>query len=277
MFTRHLAAAVMAVVALASTGCASTVEPDPAPPVPAVEGLFDAGGYSLYLACQGSGSPTVLYFHGSAFEPNSSSRGSAGVLPELIRGSHRICVYDRLGVGDSDDRPDLNTGLDAVDGIHQALESAGAKGPYVLLGASFGGLVAYIYAKAYPEQVSGLLLLDASFPDDLTLDPLLPREERFDATDWSQSDENISQLIAYSEALAMRGNEPDIPVTYLRATPQTWTLGFADYDAAILETQEAYVDSFPQGLLIEVESDHYMESDVPEQIVTELDALIDRI
>ena len=61
----------------------------------------------------------------------------------------------------------------------------------------------------------------------------------------------------------MRGGEPDIPVTYLRATPETWTLGLPAYDAVILNTQEAYVASFPQGVFKEVESPHYMEASVP--------------
>jgi pimeloyl-ACP methyl ester carboxylesterase len=49
------------------------------------------------------------------------------------------------------------------------------KPPYVLLGASFGGLVAYIYAVTYPKEVTGMVLLDAAFPDELALEGCFPR------------------------------------------------------------------------------------------------------
>ena len=56
---------------------------------------------------------------------SGASMHSASSLPALIRDDYRICVYDRLGVGGSDDRPDLTTGTEAVRGLDALLEAAG--------------------------------------------------------------------------------------------------------------------------------------------------------
>jgi pimeloyl-ACP methyl ester carboxylesterase len=214
-----------------------------------------------------------VYFHGSDFEPGDASSSSAASLPALIRDEHRFCAYDRVNVGRSDDRPEIVTGTEAVRGLHELLKAAGVEPPYVLLGASFGGLIAYEYLMTYSDEVDGMLLLDAAFPDELTLERFFPVEDRLENVDWSESEEKLNQFLVYEETMAMRGNEPEIPVTYLRAIPETWTLGIADYDAVILDTQAAYVESFPDGVLKEAESPHYMEAAVPERIVEELESI----
>jgi hypothetical protein len=44
------------------------------------------------------------------------------------------------------------------------LRAAGLSPPYLLLGHSLGGLYQYVYAKRYPEEVAGLVLLDPTHP-----------------------------------------------------------------------------------------------------------------
>jgi len=51
--------------------------------------------------------------------------------------------------------------MDGVDDLRHALESAGIPPPYLLAGHSFGGLLAGMYARAYPQEVAGLALIDA--------------------------------------------------------------------------------------------------------------------
>jgi pimeloyl-ACP methyl ester carboxylesterase len=93
--------------------------------------------------------------------------GSSGLIPGYLRDRAQVCIYDRTNVGFSDPLPGPLSGNDAVRDLHRLLSAAHIRGPYVLLGRSFGGLIAVMYAATYPEDVSGIVLLDAPLPDDV--------------------------------------------------------------------------------------------------------------
>jgi pimeloyl-ACP methyl ester carboxylesterase len=129
------------------------------------------GGRRVYLECHGSGSPTVI------FESGLRSRGDiwtwseegdgTGVLPRVSPFT-RACTYDRPGtlahfpyVSRSEPVPMPRSTGDAAIELHELLATAGVPGPYVLVGASTGGLIAREYASLYPAEVSGLVLVDA--------------------------------------------------------------------------------------------------------------------
>ena len=239
-----------------------------------VEGLFDVGGHRLFMRCEGTGSPTIVYFHGYIWDGDFGGSASAMSLPRKIAEKYRFCAYDRANLGRSDDLPGPLSGESAVRDLHVVLELAGIEPPYVLLGASFGGLLAYQYALMYPDQVVGMLLLDAAFPDEVSLEHLFPPEERFTHDEWMEGEEGLDQLSVYEATYAMRGNEPDIPVTYLLATPSTWPLGNPAYDEVIHQAMADYVARFSPGEIIEVPSEHWMENDVPDEIVAQLEVLV---
>jgi pimeloyl-ACP methyl ester carboxylesterase len=242
-----------------------------------VEGLFDVGGHRPFLRCDGAGSPTVVYPHGYIWDGDFGGSASAMALPGLVSDTYRFCAYDRTNLGRSDALPGPLSGEGAVRDLRVLLEVAGIEPPYVLLGASFGGLLADQYALMYPDQVAGMLPLDAAFPDELPLEALFPAEERLTHHEWRDGEEGLDQLPVYAATYAMRGNEPAIPVTYLLATPSTWPLGNPAYDAAIHRAMADYVARFSPGEIVAVPSQHWMEADVPEAIVEHLDALIARI
>jgi pimeloyl-ACP methyl ester carboxylesterase len=73
----------------------------------------------------------------------------------------QVCSYDRAGYGWSDAAATPRNGMDAVDDLRCALDAAGIPSPYLLAGHSFGGLLAAMYARAYPNEVAGLALIDA--------------------------------------------------------------------------------------------------------------------
>jgi pimeloyl-ACP methyl ester carboxylesterase len=129
------------------------------------------GGRHLYLECHGSGYPTVI------FESGLRSRGDiwwwsregvgTGVLPRVAPFTH-ACIYDRPGtlahfpyVSRSDPAPMPRSTGEAVSDLHALLWTAGVPGPYVMVGASTGGLIVRQYAALYPAEVSGLVLVDA--------------------------------------------------------------------------------------------------------------------
>ena len=87
-----------------------------------------------------------------------------------------MCNYDRPGTVHvvPDPRPPYNrstpvpqptTTQNAVWDLHALLEAAHVPGPYVLVGHSYGGLVARLYAHTYPAQVKGMVLVDSFSPE----------------------------------------------------------------------------------------------------------------
>jgi pimeloyl-ACP methyl ester carboxylesterase len=127
----------------------------------AIEGSFEVGGHKLHLRCEGtgsSGSPTIVYLHGLGGDGSDSN----SITP--LASQTRVCTYDRLNVGRSDRDPGRHTGTDSVADLHALLAAAGVPGPYLLVGFSFGGLLAIMYAATYPDQVMGWSAWTAACP-----------------------------------------------------------------------------------------------------------------
>ncbi|MEN6337989.1 MAG: alpha/beta fold hydrolase, partial [Phycisphaerales bacterium] len=117
----------------------------------------DIGDCKLYCEQEGQGTPLVLLHGGPGathhyFHP-FFSRAS---------GFARVVYYDQRGCGLSDFEPGKGYCLDqAVDDL-DALRRALGVDKWVVLGHSYGGLLAQCYAMKYPEHVKGLVLLCAS-------------------------------------------------------------------------------------------------------------------
>jgi pimeloyl-ACP methyl ester carboxylesterase len=141
-----------------STGPAAFVKPE------APGRLIDVGGRRLHILCKGvAAGPTVIFEAGlSQFTANSSF----SVAQDAISPFARVCSYDRAGLGWSDPAPQGWTQAGMVADLHALLAAAGEPGPYVIVAHSMGGLVARTYARTYPNDVAGLILLDATSDED---------------------------------------------------------------------------------------------------------------
>jgi pimeloyl-ACP methyl ester carboxylesterase len=140
-------------------------------------GLVDVGGRNLYLECRGTGSPTVVlvaggrssarYWTDDLLQPEAPR---TMVLP-AVAASTRVCAYDRPGTyaeidgeivpSRSDAVAQPRTSPELVAELHALLQAAEVPGPYVLAGHSMGGFMARLYAATYPDEVVGLVLVDA--------------------------------------------------------------------------------------------------------------------
>jgi pimeloyl-ACP methyl ester carboxylesterase len=124
---------------------------------PAPGRLIDVGGRRLHLFCIGSGQPTVILMAGgSAF-----SIDWALIQPRLAD-STRVCSWDRAGLGWSEPGPADETVEQTTSDLHTALANAGERGPFILVGASVGGIFIQAYQRAHPEQVAGLVFSNSS-------------------------------------------------------------------------------------------------------------------
>jgi pimeloyl-ACP methyl ester carboxylesterase len=126
--------------------------------VPTMPGRLVAtdAGHKLHLWCTGEGSPTVILLTGGG----SFSIDWADVQPAIAPNT-RVCSYDRAGYAWSDPGPaPRGLGTSAAE-LHQVLARAGVRPPYLLVGSSWGGLIARVFAHAHSDEVAGVVLVDA--------------------------------------------------------------------------------------------------------------------
>jgi pimeloyl-ACP methyl ester carboxylesterase len=122
----------------------------------------DLGGRRLHLNSTGSGTPTVIIENGSG----GFSIDWALVQPEVAKFT-RVCTYDRAGHAWSEAGPARGAIEQTVDDLHHLLRKADIRPPYVLVGASLGGIYTRAYQRRYPDQVVGLVLVDPTSDEGL--------------------------------------------------------------------------------------------------------------
>lgn len=124
---------------------------------PPIGNLIDIGGYRLHINCTGKGKITVVLISGSlGFSFDWT------LVQEKLSKETKICSYDRPGLAWSDIGPMPHTLAQDVYELHKLLKAANIRPPYILAGQSIGGLIARKYAKEYPDEVNGIVLVDAT-------------------------------------------------------------------------------------------------------------------
>ncbi len=145
--------------------------------------LVDVGGYQLHIQCVGTGSPTVVF---------DAGRGSTSLDWSLVQTAlgqtTQVCAYDRAGLGWSDSSPHPRTPGHGARELHRLLANAGIEGPFVLVGHSLAGRYVRMFTLLYPEQVAGIVLVDAL--SEYVDERMSPSEEQA-AQDAEESQNNI--------------------------------------------------------------------------------------
>ncbi len=116
----------------------------------------DAGGHLLHIHVMGKGKPVVVFENGSA----DFSFIWDLVQPEIAKTTMTVS-YDRAGYAWSAPGPFPRTGRQIAYELHTALHNAGIKGPYIMVGQSYGGFLVRYFARYYRKEVVGLVLVDA--------------------------------------------------------------------------------------------------------------------
>ncbi len=122
--------------------------------------LVNVNGRKMHIDCIGEGSPTVILDSGLGDAYVSWRK----VQPEIAKFT-RVCSYDRAGLGYSESSSGPRTSSAMAEELHSLLQTAGIAPPYVLVGHSMAGYDVRLYASLYRNEEAGMVLVDASHPD----------------------------------------------------------------------------------------------------------------
>jgi len=126
---------------------------------PAVPGkLVDLGGHRLHVNCVGKGTPTVVVENGLG-----DFSFDWILVQRKVATFTRICTYDRAGYAWSDAGPKPRTFAQINLELRDGLAKLGERGPFVLVGHSYGGPVVRNFAATYAGETAGIVLVDSAF------------------------------------------------------------------------------------------------------------------
>jgi pimeloyl-ACP methyl ester carboxylesterase len=125
--------------------------------------LIDIGGRHMQIDCRGSGAPIVV------FEAGLDTMGSLSwsAVQDAVAATTRTCAYSRAGIMWSEPRAGKFEPESVARDLHALLAAAGERAPFVLVGHSLGGPYIMIFTRLYPQEVAGLVFVDASHPDQI--------------------------------------------------------------------------------------------------------------
>lgn len=158
--------------------------------------LVDVGDRRLHIDCRGDGEgPTVVLEAGLG----GFSAYWAWVVEEL-RGSRRVCAYDRSGLGWSESGTGLRDTITAIRLLGRLLDQARERGPYVMVGHGLGGAFVRTFAARYHTQVAGVVMIDSMHPDQFRR---LPERVRRQFSDL-RVNYGVSEVLAHFGVMRLR-------------------------------------------------------------------------
>ncbi|MFF0622871.1 alpha/beta fold hydrolase [Streptomyces sp. NPDC004296] len=132
----------------------------PARLAPPVGGFQEIEGRRVFVHRSGSGGPAVVFLPGA---------GAVGLdyfgVQQAVSQFTTAVVYDRGGTGYSDPLPLPRSAAAVATELRELLRAQDIAAPYILVPHSLGGLYAHRFAQLYPQDVAGLVWLDALHRD----------------------------------------------------------------------------------------------------------------
>jgi pimeloyl-ACP methyl ester carboxylesterase len=247
---------MLTALACTVSGIAAAAEPiirlDEPPGIMVTLKPGDTFPHNIHLYCTGTGSPTVILEGGIG----ASALGWWNIQP-TVAASYRTCSYDRAGYGWSAPGPSGRTVDVLVDELRTALAGGGITPPYILVGHSFGGLIAQHFAATHADEVAGLVLVDSSHARQANLtspaasaggvhNPVRHVSD-FDKSGIPETPDEIASYLntrrtaiftqmdeikSFTDSAALMRDEklPDIPLTVITRGQRAWPAG-AEGDA----------------------------------------------
>jgi pimeloyl-ACP methyl ester carboxylesterase len=246
-----------------------------------VDELVEVGGARLHIRCSGTGAATVVLIAGLG-----DGGASWGAIEPVVGQSARVCSYSHFGTGTSDPPPGPQTFSTRANDLQTLLRAAGETGPYLLVGHSFGGAEAVMFASMFPAEVTGVVLVDASpatwitvlcgVVDDGSESAASYGELCASLSDPADNPERLDAPAAFAE-VAEIDSLGDVPMIVVTAAEHPWGLAPSE-DARVNEEWNAGQNhwvSLSSAQLVQVDdTGHYIQVDRPDVVIEQIDALL---
>lgn len=222
--------------------------------------FVQVGDHRLHVMRSGSG-PTVVFENG----PGGIGLDWSLVASEAA-GFASTVAYDRAGLGWSEPAEGPRDIATLVDELKTMLVESGANPPYVLVGHSYGGLIVRAYAYTYPEDVAGLVLVDAAHEDQFEIYP----------QEYAAKGENMGEMMARLRLVFRLANGSGIPALFNAAAPIADKLpgeiGAARAAVGLMDSSQAVATTDEMAALL-ASFDHVRSirgplGDIPVRIIT---------
>ena len=223
--------------------------------------ILTVGGQNLHIETLGESGPTVVFEAGLGTDTSTWRLVSASVAKFA-----RVMLYDRAGLGQS--MPFNTSAAVTADhvatNLHNLLGAADIRPPYMLVGHSLGGLYVQMFTRKYPNEISGVVLLDSASTEAPSELKTRARLEPGSAAYLEQ--EGVAEG---NEQVRSAGPFPDIPLTVIAATDHGPF--FKDWEPTLMGLQQQLATLSPRADLIVAQgSGHDIQIDRP---VTVIDAI----
>ncbi|WP_010271756.1 alpha/beta fold hydrolase [Paenibacillus senegalensis] len=123
--------------------------------------MVEVEGKQMHVYVQGEGDVTIVLASGHGTE---NPYVDFYPLHEKLSEQAKVVIYDRFGYGWSD-KTSVPRDIDTItQELHTLLHEIGEKGPYLFVAHSIASLEAIRFAQSHPDEVAGIVLLDAGNP-----------------------------------------------------------------------------------------------------------------
>ena len=225
-------------------------------------GLISIEDRQVNYASVGEGSPVVVFESGMG-QPMTTWLPVFEEVGEITK----VFAYNRPSYEISSEVPSIHSTQEIAELLQQNLYETGNMPPYIFVGHSFGGILANAFARIYPEDVIGIVFVDASHPRQLI------------ALEATGVEHPTSELDYENEILFNMHDEfesldafPDIPLFVLTAE------GSVNESALWFELQQELA-SLSSDSIHEVvnETGHFIHNDNPEKVIDAIKIIFETV
>ncbi len=268
-----------------------------------------SNGQRIYAECAGTGGPTVLLVSGYRTRADvwtdpqlGPGNGQLMVLP-TVAPETRVCTYDRPGTltvldgvqypSRSDDVPMPRSIAEVVAELRAVRELVADDRPVVLVGHSLGGAIVRLYTATYPEDVAGIVLVDAyseflaeHMPEEAfaayaayasVIPEFLADYTAYETVDFAQTSDVLRdaasatplesipyEVLSKGQPFGLEGDTPGFTIDQLETA---WPEAQADLAALLPDTPHFIVE----------DSSHYIQLQRPELVAAAILQIVDEV